>query len=146
VCSPFFHVPQPIVADQHECQAGHDNRSLLFVRCKIQFCNFSSRNFFIRVARRHTCTRCSLSSTVVNSPPFGCLLGPTGACYGLGEYMVTYSSVSSACYCLDRRCVFKSLATPSYDRITDSWFHSMHTTTLPSRKLSIWCLRAYVGL
>jgi hypothetical protein len=28
---------------QHECQAGHDNSPLLFVRCKIQFCNFSSR-------------------------------------------------------------------------------------------------------
>ena len=25
-----------------------------------------------------------------------------------------------ACYCLDRRCVFKSLVTPSYDRIIDS--------------------------
>ena len=58
VCSPFLHVPQPIVADQHECQAGHDNSPLLSVRCKIQFRNFSSRNFFTRGARRHTCTRC----------------------------------------------------------------------------------------
>jgi hypothetical protein len=44
--------------------------------------------------------------------------------------MVTYSSVSSACYCLDRRWVFKSLATPSYDRTIDSCFHSMHTCLL----------------
>jgi hypothetical protein len=63
---------------------------------------------------------------VVNRPPFGRLLGPTGACCDLGEYMVTYSSVLPACYCLDRRCAFQSLATPSYDRTMDSCFQPLY--------------------
>jgi hypothetical protein len=44
--------------------------------------------------------------------------------------MVTYSSASSACYCLYRRCVFKSLATPSYGITINSCFQYMRTCLL----------------
>jgi hypothetical protein len=59
---------------------------------------------------------------VANRPRFGCLVEPTGAYWGLlmptvisVSTWLPVSSVLSACYCLDRRCVFKSLATPRYD-------------------------------
>src|SRR4051812_3926423 len=41
-----------------------------------------------------------------------CLLGPTDA---YSKYMVTCFSMLSACYCLDRLCVLKSLVTSAYD-------------------------------
>jgi hypothetical protein len=51
------------------------------------------------------------------------LLGPTGAYWSLlmptvvsVSIWLPVSSVFSACYCLDRHCVLKSLVTPEYDR------------------------------
>jgi hypothetical protein len=46
-----------------------------------------------------------------------CLLGPTGI---LVSIWLPVPSVLSACYCLDRYCVFKSLATSGYDKIISS--------------------------
>jgi len=42
------------------------------------------------------------------------------------------SSVLSACYCLSRHCVLKSLVTPDYDRTISSasTIDSMHTCLL----------------
>jgi hypothetical protein len=64
--------------------------------------------------------------TVENRPRVGCyskLL--TEAYWSLFMHTVIsvsiwfpVSSVLSACYCLDRHCVLKSLVTPEYDRIT----------------------------
>jgi hypothetical protein len=48
------------------------------------------------------------------------------------------SSVLSACYCLDRRCVFKSLATPRYDRIISSTSTTyVHTCLLRATFMSL---------
>ena len=53
-----------------------------------------------------------------------CPLGPTGTYWNLLKPTVIslsmwlhVFSVLSACYCLDKHCVLKSLVTPEYDRI-----------------------------
>jgi hypothetical protein len=58
---------------------------------------------------------------VANSPRFACYSEvPSGAYWSLLATSVSVwipaSSVLSACYCLDRRCVLKSLVTSAYDR------------------------------
>jgi hypothetical protein len=72
--------------------------------------------------------------SVASRPRFGCYSQvPTGPYWGL--LMPTVISVStclpissllSACYCLDRRCVLKSLVTSEYGRIISS-----ASTTIP---------------
>ena len=59
------------------------------------------------------------------------LWGPTGAYWGLlvptmisVSTWLPVSSVLSACYCLDRRCVLKSLATSQLDRQLKQCFHN----------------------
>jgi hypothetical protein len=46
-----------------------------------------------------------------------CLLRPTGL---TASTWLPVSSMLTACYCLDKHCVFKSLATFGYDRIISS--------------------------
>jgi hypothetical protein len=48
---------------------------------------------------------------------YGALLGPVMI---LVSIWLPISSVSSACYCLDRRCVLNSLVTSAYDRTISS--------------------------
>jgi hypothetical protein len=59
--------------------------------------------------------------------------------------MVTCSSVLSACYCLDGRCVFKSLATHNYDRITDCCFQPSYVHLSAARNILHDILAHVVG-
>jgi hypothetical protein len=81
------------------------------------------------------------------------LLGPAGACWGLlmptvipVSTWLPVSSVLSACYCLDRRCVFKSLATPSYDRRINNSVSSQFDSYEPGRLQILAIIRVRVVL
>src|SRR4051794_24494060 len=73
-------------------------------------------------------------ASVVNRPRFGCYSQvPIGGYWGLVvptmisvSTWLPVSSVLSACYCLDRHCVLKSLATSQSDR----QLSSASTTTI----------------
>jgi hypothetical protein len=76
----------------------------------------------------------------------GCLLGATGGCWAhrgllmptviLVSIWLPVSSVLSACYCLGRHCVIKSLVIPGYDRTISS-----ASTTCAYTYLSVACNR-----
>jgi hypothetical protein len=80
-----------------------------------------------------------------------CLLGPTGAYWGLlmptvilVSIWLLVSSVLSACFCLDRHCVLKSLVISEYDRtITSaSTTYFMYTCRLRATVLRVDSRRA----